>query len=78
MKPGQEADLQVMLNQTTHCDCEKQCRHDVLGLADSAEGDQNVVYQKFKEQLTRSEEGWYETGLPWKANYSLQGSLHCH
>jgi hypothetical protein len=27
------------------------------------------VYQEFKEQLTRSPEGWYETGLPWKGNH---------
>ena len=80
MKPGQEADLQAMLTQTNHCDYEQLCRLDVPGLADSAEGDQNVVYQEFKEQLTRSEEGWYETGLPWKASHPFlpnneQGSL---
>lgn len=80
LKPGQEVDLNMMLTQTLHCDYEQLCRLDVLGLADSAEGDQNVVYQEFKEQLTRSEEGWYETGLPWKANHPFlpnneQGSL---
>ena len=25
--------------------------------------------EEFKEQLTRSAEGWYETGLPWKGNH---------
>lgn len=29
-----------------------------------------MVYEEFKEQLTRSQEGWYETTLPWKANHS--------
>ena len=24
------------------------------------------MYEDFKKQLTRSDEGWYETGLPWK------------
>lgn len=27
------------------------------------------MYEEFKEQLTRSAEGWYETGLPWKGNH---------
>ncbi len=27
------------------------------------------VYEEFKEQLVRSPEGWYETGLPWRANH---------
>ena len=39
-----------------------------------------MVYDEFKEQLRRSEEGWYETGLPWKGNHALlpnnkEGSL---
>ena len=33
------------------------------------ENDQNVVYDDFKEQLTRDPAGWYETNLPWKANH---------
>ena len=41
---------------------------DVLGLADSAENDQLPVYEEFQEQLERSPEGWYETGLPWRSN----------
>ena len=36
----------------------------------SPSGDQSVVYDEFKEQLRRSEEGWYETGLPWKGNHT--------
>ena len=31
-------------------------------------GDQNAVYDGSKEQLVRSPEGWYKTGLPWKGN----------
>jgi hypothetical protein len=26
------------------------------------------VYEEFQEQLERSPEGWYETGLPWRSN----------
>ena len=29
-----------------------------------------MVYDEFKEQLRRSDEGWYETGLPWKGNHT--------
>jgi hypothetical protein len=31
--------------------------------------DQSGVYDEFKEQLVRSAEGWYETGLSWHANH---------
>ncbi|KAK3719160.1 hypothetical protein QZH41_005637 [Actinostola sp. cb2023] len=54
---------------TSTTDYENLCRLDVLGLQDFPEGDQNQVYTEFKEQLVRSPEGWYETGLPWKGNH---------
>ncbi len=51
-----------------------------LGLDDSSEHDQNLVHAEFKEQLQRSPEGWYETGLPWRCyhptlNSNKTGSL---
>lgn len=52
----------------SNCDVERLCALDVLGLADTPAGDQFDVYDEFKEQLTRSPEGWYETSLPWKGN----------
>jgi hypothetical protein len=70
MSPGIDFDRSTMLlTQTAHSDFENLCRLDVLGLADAAENDQSVVYEDFKEQLTRHPEGWYETNLPWKANH---------
>lgn len=42
---------------------------DVLGFEDKPSGDQSVVYEEFIKQLSRSPEGWYETGLPWKEDY---------
>jgi hypothetical protein len=67
---GKKLDYSAMfLTQTSQCDYEEQCRMDVLGLADNPEHDQHEVYAEFREQLTRSEEGWYETGLPWKGNH---------
>ena len=60
----------MLLTQTSRVDYEDLCKLDVLGLADSPSGDQSVVYDEFKEQLRRSEEGWYETGLPWKGNHA--------
>ena len=50
-------------------DYEELCKLDVHGLADSPAGDQGLVHDEFKEQLSRSEEGWYETGLPWKGDH---------
>ena len=52
----------------------------MLGLVDTAEHDQGSVYSEFKEQLVRSPNGWYETGLPWRGNHppllsNREGSL---
>jgi hypothetical protein len=70
MSPGEEINLNNMLLTQVHReDYEQLCRLDVLGLRDSATGDQQNVYREFKEQLTRSEEGWYETSLPWQVNH---------
>ena len=71
MSAGKEFDKNIMLfTQTSQSDYEELCKLDVLGLRDVAEHDQSMVYEEFKEKLTRSQEGWYETTLPWKANHS--------
>ena len=68
--PGKEMDLSnMLLTQTAAADYERLCRLDVLGLKDYPLGDQEIVHEEFKEQLTRSQDGWYETSLPWKANH---------
>ena len=65
MSPGIDFDQGTMLlTQTSQSDYEDLCRLDVLGLADSMENDQSMVYQDFKEQLVRDPAGWYETNLP--------------
>lgn len=67
MSPGADSGLSpALLAVNCNADYEKLCALDVLGLADSATGDQRAVYDESKEQLVRSPEGWYETGLPWK------------
>ena len=69
MSPGQEFNRkQMLLTQARHIDYEEFFRLDVLALADTPEHDQGAVYTEFKEQLVRSEEGWYETGLPWRGD----------
>ena len=70
LSPGTELDLSnMLLTQTSAIDYEELCKLDVLGLKDNPSGDQETVYEEFKEQLTRSSEGWYETNLPWKGNH---------
>ena len=70
MSPGKEPDLsKLLLTQTSRVEYEDLCRLDVLGLKGPAVGDQEQVYNEFKEQLQRSSEGWYQTGLPWKGNH---------
>ena len=81
MSPGHEYDHNCMLlTQTSQTDYEELCRLDILGLADSHQHDQKAVYDEFKEQLVRDEEGWYETGLPWRGGHPVlpsnkQGSI---
>ena len=70
MSPGVEMDKQTMLlTQTSQTDFERLCRLDVLGLKDTSESDQDVVYEDFKENLARNPAGWYETNLPWKPDH---------
>ena len=61
----------MLMTQTSHAgtNYEELFRLDVLGLKDTPQHDQSVVFTEFKEQLTRSPEGWYETALPWKLNH---------
>ena len=71
MPPGQEFDRNaMMLTQTSQLEYEKVCRLDVLGLAESPPYYQQAVYSEFENQLVRSEQGWYGTGLPWKGDRS--------
>ena len=44
------------------------CALDVLGIDDKPSTHQSDVHEEFKEQLTRSPDGRYETELPWKGN----------
>ena len=79
MSPGAETNLSSVYL-TSSSDYEQLCSLDVLGLEDRPTGDQQVVYSEFQEQLVRHPEGWYETGLLWKAGHpplpnNQQGSL---
>ena len=71
MSPGVETNSDNMfLAQTARSDYEELCRMDVLGLEDTPVGDQKVVHEEFLEQLRRDpEQGWYESGLPWKGDH---------
>ena len=69
MSPATELDKTTMLmTQTSYSDYDKLCRLDVLGLADAPEHDHQIVHCEFKEQLQRSDQGWYETELLWKGS----------
>ena len=81
LSPGEGIDTtHMLLTQTSQLDFEELYRLDVLRLADTPQHDQGEVYKEFREQLTRSESGWYEAALPWKGNHpplpsNEQGSL---
>lgn len=70
MSSGTETDLVKMFAaQTASNDYKELYRMDILLLEDKSNGDQSVVHEEFLEQLSRSPEGWYETGLPWKGDH---------
>ena len=70
MSAGGEVDFSnVYLTKSSAADYEELCSLDVLGLKDHLEQDQQFVYKEFQEQLTQSDDGWYETGLLWKPGH---------
>eukprot|EP00794_Sanderia_malayensis_P013528 gene13528-biopygen10795 len=70
MSPGrEESHSALMLTRTSHDDFMQMCSLDVLGVEDRRDGDQQSVYQEFKEQLVQRDDGRYETSLPWKAKH---------
>ena len=55
-----------MLTRSAEVDYAELCSLDVLGLKEDASNVENDIYQRFKGQLGRNEEGWYETNIMWK------------
>ena len=69
MSPGRENDVvSAFYTQTSVGDYEKLCSTDILGLEESHYNDHEFVFGRFKKQLSRSKEGWCETGLIWREN----------
>ena len=70
MSAGKEVNVnEIFAMQTSSTDYDNVCRLDVLGLQDSPTGDQSVFDKEFEEQLQRSPDGRYETGLPRRENH---------
>ena len=64
MLPGRESDLVSSLyTRASVNDFNCLCHIDVLGMEENHLSHDENVYKKFKQQLERSEGGWYETGL---------------
>ena len=69
MSPGHEADFTNMFfAKSTVADYERLCSLDILGLEENEVRDS--VYQDFRAQLKRTEDGRYQTGLIWKSDIS--------
>ena len=72
ISPGRESESlsNLLLTRNSTCDHDQLCRLDVLGIEYQPSGNQEFVYKKFKDQLQRYPEGFYETFLIWKVRYS--------
>ena len=69
MSPGRESDVVSVLHiQISFGDYEKLFSTNILGLDESHYSHGEFVFEKFKEQLKRSKEGWFDTGLIWREN----------
>ena len=64
---------QLFLTRSTIEDYEDLCKLDVLGL-EERENSEDPVFDRFKQQLTRSPEGWYETDLLFKPQDAALGT----
>ena len=64
MSSGQDGHRIIYLAQSTTHDYEQLYRLDVLGLVDTSDGEQHIIYIEFKEELQGSTQGWYQTELP--------------
>ena len=53
------------------------CSTDNLGVKKSHYNCDEFVFEKFKKELNRSKEGWYETGLIWRENKIPLGNNKC-
>ena len=69
MSPGKETATHSYHTRTSAADYAELCSLDVLGLGDRSEDDQGIVFDEFVEQLQRTKEGWYQTGLLWKQGH---------
>ena len=77
MLPGRESDVSALYRQTSVSDYEKLCSTDILGLEENHYNHDEFVFDKFKKQLNRSKEGWYETMLIWRENKIHLGNNKC-
>lgn len=71
ISPGKEDHSNVSLTQSTPHGYEQLYQPNVCGLGYTLDGDKHIVNIKFKEQLQRSTQGWYQTGFPWKPNHLI-------
>ena len=69
MSPGRESDaVSALYMQTSVSGYKKLCGTDILGLEESHYNHHEFGFEKFKKQMSRSKEGWYETELIWREN----------
>jgi hypothetical protein len=55
-------------------DCDKLYSLDVLGVENRGEDDQLQVYEDFKENIVRRNDGRYEVSVPWIIVSELSGT----
>ena len=58
----------MLLTKSKETACAELCQLDVLVQEEPKSNNKSKIYQEFKDQLGRSQEGWYETSPLWKTN----------
>ena len=71
---GVNADNKCMFVKGDTSDCDKLYSLDVLGVENRGEDDQLQVYEDFKENIVRRNDGRYEVSVPWIIVSELSGT----
>ena len=71
--PGRASNI-ALFNKTSAYDYEKSQHTDILALKESNYKRDDYAHEKFKKQLKRDEECWYEMGLVWKGRNLPSGN----
>ena len=72
VSPGHSSEVtNLLFSKTSLHDYENLCSLDCLAVEENYVKSDDLVYDKFRKQLGRNSQGYYQTNLIWKESHSL-------